>query len=167
MGAGHDRDTRVLTCTDQSDGLESHLKTLCGEVDSSVNGLKAPAKGSVMPALPARGAKSPVADDPLEAQNRAETRKLNGRISRARAQGIANVSRRSVNMSDTVRTPQDNWTRSNLPATSSRSPTSRPENPHRGNNTDARGTRTRAHSTRIDVTLTARTSKSLVYLQTK
>ena len=85
MGAGHDRDTRVLTCTDQSDGLESHLKTLCGEVDSSVNGLKAPAKGSVMPALPARGAKSPVADDPLEAQNRAETRKLNGRISRAHA----------------------------------------------------------------------------------
>ena len=62
--------------------------------------------------LPSRGSESRMGEpERLESQTDASD-------TRTRVQGIANDSRRSGNTSDTVRTPQDNWTKSKLPARS-------------------------------------------------
>ena len=70
-----------------------------------------------------------------------------------------------TNTSYTVRTPQNDSKKADLPARSSKP---RTEEPHRfGNHVDASGGRARAHSARIDKKSAAKTAKNISITQSK
>ena len=98
-----------LAQTKRMGSRRTHTHGVANNSNRSVN-------TSATPALPVKGAE-------LHGRVRGSKAK---QTRRTPAQGIANDSRRSANTSDTVITPQDDWTKSKLPA---RSPKLRQEKP--------------------------------------
>ena len=124
---------------DKTDMSAMHART-----QSNENSTRTPENVSMTPDLPARGAEPHMGKpERLESQTDASD-------TCTCMQDIANVLRRSVSMSECVRTPQNSWTKSDSPGTSQ---------DRTGIHADASDTRTHVHNDRIDAETAAKTQK--------
>ena len=96
----------------------------------------------------------PHTSEPLRLESQMDTSDM-----RAHTPGTTNESRRSENTSECVRTPQNSWTNTDSPGTSTKSHIEEPQRP--GNHANEAGRRTHAHSNRIDAIMAVKISQTV------